>query len=361
MTLNHKYRNGILLAVILSITGLYFVFKTIPRIPLRSGVLRINWLYLGSGFLVLLAVWLAKSGRMYLIGNGMGTKIKLRRYFQIYMATCFISHVTPFNSGGTPLQIYLLHKQGVSVGKASAITAVDLGINTIIFFMFALITVIHRVTGVLMPDWLSVPVKRGNWLVSGSIMVHPAMLISIFLVVVLVFFWKRSRIKADSRPLASLLPKITKWFTYISQRINTFIQRKGWPQNFRREYTVFKEGWRSLANQNPGRLIGTVVLSAIYWFFYLSLAPLVMMALGKPVSFISLMGEQLFFNLVQIFIPTPGGSGGSELIMSYLFRGITGAARIGWFVLLWKIYTFFSTLIIGGYFFIRFVLVQRKK
>ncbi|HEX3047093.1 MAG TPA: lysylphosphatidylglycerol synthase transmembrane domain-containing protein, partial [Bacillota bacterium] len=320
-----------------------------------------NWFYLGTGFLVLLAVWLAKSGRMYLIGNGMGAKIKLRRYFQIYMATCFISHVTPFNSGGTPLQIYLLHRQGIPVGKASAITAVDLGINTIIFFLLGSIAIIQRISGVVFPHWLSVPVNGGIWLASGIAGILPAMLIGIFLVAILLFFWNRSRIKKTGRPLTRFLTKLPGWFTWISQRINNFIQKKGWSQKFRREYSVFKEGWRSLANQNPGRLIWAVFLTAIYWFFYLSLAPLVMVALGKSVSFISLMGEQLFFNLVQIFIPTPGGSGGSELIMSYLFRGIAGEARIGWFVLLWKIYTFFSTLIIGGYFFIRMVLVQGKK
>jgi uncharacterized protein (TIRG00374 family) len=83
----------------------------------------------------------------------------------------------------------------------------------------------------------------------------------------------------------------------------------------------------------------------------LILAPLIFWAIGKSTSFVDLIGWQLLFNFAQIFIPTPGGSGGSELVLVYLFKNLIGAARVGTFVLLWKIYTFFSTLVMGGFFF----------
>ncbi|MCL6590125.1 MAG: flippase-like domain-containing protein [Firmicutes bacterium] len=364
MALNQKHRTGIWLATIFSIAGLYFVFTTIPRISLRSGLPRLNWRYLGISFLFLLVVWLAKSYRMRLIGNGMGAHIKLRRYFEIYMATCFIAHVTPFNSGGTPLQIYLLHGQGVTLGKASAITVVDLGFNTLIFLALALVTIIHRGAPALMspmPTRIILPHQSKTWLLHGPGAGIILIIIIILIVAFFLRFWQRLAGRPDLKDKTGkgTAPRITNW-------VYSFLQRKHWLENFRREYALFKEGLHALASQKPARVYAGILVTVIYWFSYLSLAPLIIGALGRPVSFTgpvsftSLMGEQLLFNLVQIFIPTPGGSGGSELIMAYLFRKITGPADIGWFVLLWKIYTFFSTLIIGGYHFIRLALDSGK-
>lgn len=126
-------RSGIWLAVVFSVSGIYFAFQNLQGVSWRVRWERIHWGYIFIGMLALIVVWFAKAYRMYTLSRGMGIGIPLVHYYKIYMATCFISHVTPFSSGGTPLQVYLITKCGVSVGKASAITVVDLGLNTIMF------------------------------------------------------------------------------------------------------------------------------------------------------------------------------------------------------------------------------------
>jgi uncharacterized protein (TIRG00374 family) len=279
-------------------------------------------------------VWLAKAYRMFSITTGMNGPIPLLRLLQIYLATCFISHVTPFSSGGTPLQIYLLHKQGISLGKATAVTVVDLGLNTMMFIL--LIPAAFFYNWSYFRGW-----QGGGWNITLLFRIG-----WLLVLVMLVGFIIR---KMGYWPWVK---KVTGW-----NRLRSFLARKGWLHGLKQELFLFKDGWLLLFRENPGSLWRAISASVVYWIGYLLLAPMVIWAIGRPVSFTSLIGLQLLFNFAQVFIPTPGGSGGSEFVLTYLFHEVTGPAWIGIFVLLWKIYTFYSTLLAGG---ICFLAVTRK-
>jgi uncharacterized protein (TIRG00374 family) len=317
-------RTGIWLAVLFSISGLYFAFQNLKGVSWRIGWELIRWEYIAIGAIALVLVWFSKAYRMFTIAQGMGIKIPLIHFYKIYMATCFISHVTPFSSGGTPLQVYLITKKGVSVGKASAITVVDLGLNTIMFVMLGLFAVVLNVgmldMGMLAVNWS----KWWLWIVFGGFAAF------------LLYKWLRG-----------------DWFLKIPgmAKIQSSIKKGDWLNKFRHEFSRFKEGWNLLFRENPWSILWAMAATVIYWLFYLMLAPIVIRALGKEASFLGIMGWQLFFNFAQLLIPTPGGSGGSELLLSLFFKNITGVSLVGVFVLFWKIYTFFSTLVIGAWFF----------
>lgn len=325
---NRRLHTGIWLAILFSVSSIYFIFRSFKGIHLEAGITGLNWFYVGFGFFVQFLVWLAKACRMCAITGGMGYHVPLTRFFQIYMATCFVSHVTPFNSGGTPLEVYLLTKQGIAVGTASAITVVDLGLNTAMFLILAVIAAISNFgefTGML----------RGGRTGTSWLWMIGLVMVVIVAFVVLIGYYRR--------------PHSGRGWTKMRQ----FLHRKGWLDKLAREAKLFKEGWLMLAKGNPGRIFWASLATVVYWLLYLLLAPLIIWALGKPVSFWDLIGAQLIFNLAQIFIPTPGGSGGSELILGYFFQSHTGVSLVGLFVLIWKVYTFYSTLILGGVFFLR--------
>jgi uncharacterized protein (TIRG00374 family) len=306
--------------------SLYFIFKGLEGIGPATGFASVNWLWVGIGLFVQVIVWFTKALRMYCIAIGMDAPVPLGRFFQIYLATCFMSHVTPFNSGGTPLQIYLLKRQGLSLGKATVLTTVDLGLNTIMFGLLIPLAVLIDLnrTGIRIPSLSELVLK---WLPVGV-----GLSVVLFLATKLLKSWSRFR-----------------W----SRNLHAFLSRKGWLQRLKDEWHRFKEGWLLLTRRNPLLMVGAGLATVAYWLFYLLLAPIIIWAMGNPVSFWRLIGLQLIFNFAQILVPTPGGSGGSELLLTYLFRGVVGGAGIGLFVLLWRGYTYFSSLIVGGFFFWR--------
>jgi uncharacterized protein (TIRG00374 family) len=324
MTTRRKIGNGIWYALAFSFASLYFIFKGLGDAGVRTDFRGVDWWLVGFGFGIQVVVWLSKAARMYFIAAGMDHRMPLVRFFQIYLATCFISHVTPFNSGGTPLQIYLLNREGISLGQATAITAVDLGLNTMMFLLLipVALAVNLNLTGAIFPR------AEGSgmtWLLAGLLAVGV---------------------------MLALARSCKSWrrFTWI-RKLRAFLIRKGWFKRILREWAKFSEGWLLLTKKNRGYVWGALLSTVVYWLFYLSLAPLIIWAIGRPGSFWRLIGYQLIFNFAQILVPTPGGSGGSELLLTYLFKGLTGPGKIGVFVLLWKSYTFFSSLLLGGYFF----------
>ncbi len=322
-----KVRRGLWYTLGFSIVSFYFIFQVAAKISFKQSFAGINWFYIGLGFVSLLLMWVAKALRMYSTGRGMGIQIKFGFYLQLYLATCFISHVTPFNSGGTPLQIYLLHKKGVSIGRATALTVVDLGLNTLAFFILIPVAL-----------WIGFhSLNRNHFLQFYQLLPRIMIVLAIIAAVWFVLYFTRFWVKLTQ---SSLVGKLMK-----------FIRRKGWIEHFRHEWERFKEGWLTLMRQNPKSLFIAVTATIFYWFFYLLLAPLIFWAMGRMISFFQLIGWQLLFNFAQVFIPTPGGSGGSELILVYIFKNIIGPSRVGTFVLLWKMYTFFSTLVVGSFFF----------
>ncbi len=294
----------------------------------------IDWFLVGFGFIAQVIVWLAKAARMYFIAAGMKARIPLGRFFQIYLATCFMSHITPFNSGGTPLQVYLIKQQGVSLGKATAITTVDLGLNTFFYgLLIPIAVVVSWQTGQAgLPkagrNW-------GQWLGIG----FGALLV-----------------------VGSLVWIAGNWSRFgWTRRIHAAMTKRGWFRNMMREWDRFKEGWRLLIQEHPIAIVGASLATVAYWLFYLLLAPLIIWALGREASFLKLIGIQLIYNFAQLLVPTPGGSGGSEVILSYLFRGICGPGQIAIFVLIWRGYTYFSSLIFGGIFFWRLSVNHKRR
>jgi len=61
---------------------------------------------------------------------------------------------------------------------------------------------------------------------------------------------------------------------------------------------------------------------------------------------------QLIFILFRPLIPTPGGSGGTELGFAYLFKFMIPNYFLGIFVALWQFFMFYVSLVIGGVLFI---------
>lgn len=305
-----------------SIIGLVFISKEIVKDSLEYDLTNLNFTILGLGLLSLIIVWLSKAYRIYALAGGMGEKISLRYCFQIHLATCFISHITPFNAGGAPLQIYLLHKKGIGIGKATAVTTMDLGLHTIIY----IITLIG-----ILPFNVSLLGRQGLFH-QGLLKKGLIGLIVVTALCGLLFFLIRLR-----------------W----AGRIKAAFRKRGWLNRLRQEYFLFKEGSSLLIKTNWRAMAQAVLASVSYWFFYLILAPLILMAMGKTVDIITLIFRQLIFNAVIPVIPTPGGSGGSEVLLSYLFRGLTGDRGLGLFIFIWRIYTFFSSLLLGGFYFLR--------
>ncbi|MFW6238874.1 MAG: flippase-like domain-containing protein, partial [Halanaerobiales bacterium] len=116
----------------------------------------------------------------------------------------------------------------------------------------------------------------------------------------------------------------------------------------------FREGMGILLTSKKALLL--VFLSTVaYWFFYLSLAPVLLDGLGVDIPLPPVILAQILFNFIQPLFPTPGGSGGAELGFAYLFKFMLPNHLLGIFVAIWRFFIFYTSLLAGGIFFVKLV------
>lgn len=92
-----------------------------------------------------------------------------------------------------------------------------------------------------------------------------------------------------------------------------------------------------------------LLLSTIaYWVSFLAITPLLLKALRQMFDCGSIILRQMVVQFLLPMIPTLGGSGGAEGLSYWLFRGQIAGAALSAFVLLWRAFTFYSVMIMGG-------------
>lgn len=278
-----------------------------------------------------LAAWWLRTWRSQLLASAFGAKVPAWRMFRYYLASVFVSHVTPTSAGGLPVFIYFLARENLSVGHAAAVAVVDSGLVVIW----------------LLAAWPAAAAWKGLGARFGT----PGLTAVVLAAMVLVALFVGS-VLARPRAIPGLFMRLlvrarTKGGRGRSGRIRRLAA------GLVKESLRFSSGLRYLVLRRPWHLLGAALLTGVYWAVYLSIAWAVLVGLGGRADWVYAATAQLLFNLLQPFIPTPGGSGGAELMMAYLFRRVLPASRLVVFVGLWRLFIFYASLVVGGVMFMR--------
>lgn len=295
---------------------------------------RIRVEYLILGLIVIVSAWATKVLRLYLLCRALGDRIGYFRLFEIYMSAVFVSHVTPFTSGGLPLQVYLMHKEGMPVGRSSAIGIIDSALTS------ALLVILGPA---LLYLW-----KREYTL---SPQVDRLMDISIGIMIALVVVF--GVLITNSQ----LLVRLLEWMgsLRLTRRILTKERIECLSNWLKREVEQFTKGVSGMVRNHRFAFFLAVVCTLVYWALYLAVAPVTLIGLGVRAPLIRTLLAQIVFNIVQPFIPTPGGSGGSEIGFAFLFQSIVPKARLPLFVSVWRFFTYYTSLAVGGILFYKVI------
>ncbi len=329
-------RVGIRLFLIITITVITVIFwHTIDEASWKE-LKNINLNYFLMAALAAGLAWILDGLRIWILSKALGYKISLWYCIGVNLANLFVSTVTPFQSGGAPLQIYMLNKKGVPVGKALTIGLVKWlilmvlfsVISTIVFFSKELFLVDEKVFQVFK-----------NVIIFVLVIVIMFMLSGFF-----PFFYKK------------LISKLIIWICKIKflrkyrnkmlRTINGLIEE-------------FHTSFISFTNTNKIYLFLNMIVTIFFMICYALVAVFLMAGLGKinimDFSMVwQIMILQIFLIFVVYFSPTPGASGTMEAGFALLFISIASKSMIGFVVLFWRIFTNFIPVILGGFFILKF-------
>ncbi len=321
---------GTLVALASSVFCLYILTRLGSGRAVVARLLSIHPLYLLISLSLVVVSWVLEALKMTVLIDALGERLRYRTSLKIALIGGFAAGITPFDTGGEPVQVYLLHREGIALGDCTAIVAVKglsgalarlcLGIAIALWFVAA------RVSWSLPPTL--------NAVLTAGISVYAALLL---------MFWyftaRPEQINLLARRVGS--SRLARQFVGRRKVINLV-------SSLEKTINDFRVGVNTFAREKRRHLALVALLSLATWLLVLFVPVLLLRGLGvsSPVAHVLLTA--LVFYLAAAYAPTPGSSGAAELGFAALFGRIVPLHLLGVFVLMWRLITYYSTMFLGG-------------
>ncbi|MBR6530459.1 MAG: flippase-like domain-containing protein [Clostridia bacterium] len=255
---------------------------------------RMRWIFAALGAAIM--VWMMESASFHAISIHVYDGWKFTHSFVSSMVGLLYCAVTPFSTGGQPMQIYSLHKKGMTTGAATAIVAVHSMVYQIGLVLFSLVMVILRLS------YFSENVSGFAWLLILGLVVN--VLYVTFLVLLI------------------LAPKTTDKIIHglfmLLGKLHIFKNAEERYQKINTQLMLFHENISQL-----GRSVKMYFFSILFSFFqfvfqclipyFLYVACFYDKTIYVKEDILTVMAAQAFVLMVTFFVPTPGAAGGAEI------------------------------------------------
>lgn len=323
--LSSKYFRYTFLAIIMGIT-LYLVITTININDLSKAIQNVNKNYMILGMLLIILDSVLESLVMKnVIDKIYKIKNKLIPY-KITIMAIYYNLITPFSSGGQAVQLYMLEKEKIPIGKASSIV-----VNKFLFFHIT-ITLYSLILAILNFKILFTKFYNVSGLILGGITINFTIFLSMMLVVYNPHLLKNIVMKS-SRYLLKF-----KIFKDVEEKVKK-------TEKFIDEYNTSAK----LVIDDKSFIIKNILLTTIQITVLFSASYCVYRALGlSEVSYIYIITLQSFLYMFVSLAPTPGNLGANELGFYTIFGTIFSQNIVGYAIILYSLLVYYFSLVFSG-------------
>ena len=288
-----------------------------------------NFKTMDTGFLIMaifcnLINLLIDAFLIYILTKSSYKSYKFRSAFRCSMTGQFFSAVTPFSTGGQPMQIYLMSKQGVEPGVSTSML-----VQKFLVYQSTL-TTYSALSILLLFNFLGQ--SMNSIMMSFAIFGFLSQGFVIFLLLLFSFNKKLTHLTLSGG--AKLLSKF-KLIKNPKQKID----------ELEKQLITFHESNKELFKNRKllltSYVLTTVQLTAIFIIPYCIYRAFNLYG-AKPVDMIC---SQAFVTMTSCFIPLPGAAGASEVSFVGFFSMYFSPETIKSAVLLWRIITYYSIIL----------------
>jgi uncharacterized protein (TIRG00374 family) len=282
-----------------------------------------KWLAMAAVCLIMF--WLSESATIFLTARISGVKLSFLHALDVNMMGQFYNSVTPFATGGQPMQIYRLYQYGISPSKGTAITMSRFLIyqSSITVLGVFLISFFFRKMSSL-PSFSSLAVI--GFIVNSAV---------IFFVLIFSFSPKLTR-------------KIFDFILWLVSRFKFGKKMKAaeetWLEKIEEFHTAMK-----LLTASPFKLILAFLATSVQIFFFYSISYCIYRMFEAPViPFTEVFAFQGILFMITSFVPVPGASGAAEGGFYLFFKNFFSPSTLAGAVIMWRIMTYYMNIFIGA-------------
>lgn len=325
--LNNIIKSGLKISLIITIIVFLIILFLTTDSRTWHALKSINGKYLLYVILLNILSWIWSGIRYSILIQGIeGAKLNLLEALQIHLSYYFAASITPTSAGGEPLEIYLLSKKNIKVGQATALSLFRYVINTLTFALASPLIIYFY--SYLFPQNII-----------RKLVQYSAIL---FLMVVGLFLFALFKPRPIIRLLSYVLIKLRK--IPFLRKIHPFKILRVVNKTVRDFHNTL---W-SFLKEKKLTILGFFLFNLLSWITYFLIAPVLMSAFNLQVNYISVVLVQVPIFFMMFYVPSPGGSGAIEILLSLAFAPFVPKYILGIFIILWRTLTHYLTLLVGA-------------
>jgi hypothetical protein len=249
--------------------------------------------------------------------------------FQIYLGIIgrFFSGITPLATGGQPMQVYELHKKGVSVTDGSNIAIQAYMIFQVALMFMGTVAIILNKALHLFAD---IPFLKQMTIIGFLIN------FGILAILLLISFSK------------TFNKKVICFFINLLAKIKIIKNKKTATKKWDKVCEQYHKNAKMLLN-NKNVLFKCLLVEIISCLFYY-LTPLALCyALGvRNIAWYAAVAASSYVFITGCYVPIPGATGGMEYSFAGLFGNFVGGYKLNALLVLWRFITYYFPVIFGG-------------
>lgn len=249
----------------------------------------------------------------------------------------FFSGITPSATGGQFGQVYVFKKQGIQISDSASVLWMDFILyqSTMVGFVLVLL------------------ILKFHYFYSNF---------SQLFILVIFGFIINSVIIVGLWSLATF-PKVYTWISTTGIRIGhklKIVKNKEHALKLLDEQLQHFDGEIVHLKSNKLMMLEIIMANILRLFIYFAIPFLCAKAIGVTVTLdmlLNIVSLSAFVSMINCFIPIPGASGGTEATFILMFSTIFGKIASSGIMILWRLFTYYLIMIIGG---IVFLVVRLK-
>ncbi|MCI8760444.1 MAG: flippase-like domain-containing protein [Clostridia bacterium] len=291
---------------------------------------QVDYKWVLAGLVCLLIHWFCEASNLHTPLKKMYPNQTFKNSFKVSMLGQLFNNITPFSSGGQPMQAYELTKTGKRVSDSLSAMAIKFIITQTALVVSTIVVVLFEFSffAELMQNYV--------WIAIIGFILN-----ILAIIVVILAGIKKKMITFFTTPIIKLLGKI-----HILKHPEDTIEKLDKSiDHFREQFLFMKSEKKMVAKM--------FIIAVIQSFAYYSITYMVYRAFGnRGITFWQIIPTQAFLLLIMTFIPTPGSGLGAEGGFYLLFNSIFQQGTINMSILFWRIYTFYLPIMVGALFLI---------
>lgn len=272
----------------------------------------------------IVAYWVLESVNLHLVAKEVHPEQKFKDSFSVSMIGQYFNCITPFASGGQPIQAYYLVKFGVPLGSALTVLLSKFIVYQAILTVYSAIILIFRLNYVLDTNPIMMPLVIIGFIVNSAVIAGLLMLA----------LFRKPTVKI-ARFTVKLLGKI-----HIIKDVDAKL--KFMDNEMEMYYQNFK-----FIKKRPMLIIKLCLFTVIQLTVYFALSYVIYLAFGlSGTDFLTILSCQAFVLMISAFVPLPGALGAAEGSYVLFFKGIFGD-YVHLSTVIWRFLTFYLSIIAG--------------